>query len=107
MYIGAFYIILSLFREESEKLIKLIESRVVEGSYQNLEYAPFSPVEVSPEIRSMAIAESKKWLEEKKKSTPSSSKSIDLGPCKFNTDMPQFVSTFVSLPRVFASRVHF
>ncbi|XP_078151093.1 uncharacterized protein LOC144546428 isoform X2 [Carex rostrata] len=77
-------------REESEKLIKLIESRVVEGSYQNLEYAPFSPVEVSPEIRSMAIAESKKWLEEKKKSTPSSSKSIDLGPCKFNTDMPQF-----------------
>ncbi|KAF3338847.1 Protein KAKU4 [Carex littledalei] len=77
-------------REESEKLIKLIESRVEEASYQKLEYAPFSTVEVSPEMRSMAIAESKKWLEEKKKSTPSSSKTIDLGPCKFNTDMPLF-----------------
>lgn len=115
MYIPAFYIPFPLFREESEKLIKLIESRVVEASYlnrqqkdtcnQNLEYSLFSPVQVSPEIRSLAIAESKKWIEDKKKSAPSSSKTIDLGPCKLNTDMSQFVS--LSLPHIFFSWVHF
>jgi hypothetical protein len=112
-----------LFREESEKLIKLIETRVVEASYPNrqekdvysqtLECAQFSPVQVSPEMRSVAIAESKKWLEEKKRSTPSNSKTIDLGTCKLNTNM----SLFVSLPpppththphpRIFASQNYF
>jgi hypothetical protein len=73
---------------------------------QTLECAQFSPVQVSPEMRSVAIAESKKWLEEKKKSAPSSSKTIELGTCKLNTNTSLFVC--LSLPfsplLIFASK---
>ncbi|KAJ1700255.1 hypothetical protein LUZ63_000034 [Rhynchospora breviuscula] len=87
-------------REESDKLIKLVESRVLEASspYKqqndmynyNVEQTPFSPIQASSEICSAAVAEAKKWFEEKKKSGSSSSKTTDLVPCKLSNDMSQF-----------------
>ncbi|KAJ4813825.1 flocculation protein [Rhynchospora pubera] len=87
-------------REESDKLIKLLESRVFEASspYKqqndmhnyNVDHTPFSPVQSSSEMCTAAVAEAKKWFDEKKKTGSSSSKTTDLVPSKLSTDMSQF-----------------
>ncbi|KAJ3676884.1 hypothetical protein LUZ60_002608 [Juncus effusus] len=72
-------------REESDKLIKLIQSRIIE---------PSSPVDPSSspvrQIYSEAVSEAKKWVMEKKQRLDSKTFDLGLGPCGFNTDMTQF-----------------
>ncbi|KAJ3704625.1 hypothetical protein LUZ61_008330 [Rhynchospora tenuis] len=86
----------SFSRQESDKLIKLIESRVLQPTppynqqNHNIDHTPYSSLQASPEMCTAAVAEAKKWFQEKKKSASSTSKTADLGPCKLSADMSHF-----------------
>ncbi|MED6204973.1 hypothetical protein PIB30_013739 [Stylosanthes scabra] len=70
-------------REEGDRLIKIIRSRVVDSPANDNDEDKMSRDIVSPELCSAAVMEAKKWLQEKKSGLKSSS-DLGYGSCSLD-----------------------
>ncbi|KAL5785852.1 hypothetical protein ACOSQ2_008244 [Xanthoceras sorbifolium] len=77
-------------REECDRLIRIIKSRVVDSPMIQVSGRIVDSDANMPELCSAAVMEAKNWLEKKKLGSNSKSE-LDLGPCTLNTVMlPDF-----------------